>query len=229
MICEIALPITINARVLIRRFDMSRPFHPGFPVPIISRALVFTIFLSGFIFGTNLAHANTTQVLFVGKGGIREMSGSFDFSDRNIIHYNQFSLDITKDKPYRDGMGRALVIPDTPEYKGISEVTYHFWHPRNERRLLDAIIVKAYDEKGRLIKHGAFDRGVFVVILSEDLFHGDWVEFQDVGRFVHGDSSLYVKVLLRKRNRIALVPFTLFLEDFTKKINTVPVASWAVK
>lgn len=210
-------------------FDMFRPLHSGISPVAQSVAPVMFIFLLCVTFGTIPARANTAQVLFVGENGIRVKAGSFDFSAHNILHYNRFSLDITKSKPYRDGMGRTLVIPDTPEYKGIKEVTYHFWHPRNESRLLDAIIIKAYDGKGHLIKHGAFDRGVFVVILSEDLFHGDWVEFQDVGTFIPGDPSLYVKVLLRKKNRIALIPFTLFLEDFTKRINTIPVASWAVK
>ncbi|MCL4460263.1 MAG: hypothetical protein M1297_00920 [Nitrospirae bacterium] len=171
----------------------------------------------------------TTNVLFVNEAGTHHLQATFDFSSRNIIHYNHFSIDITKNKPYRDGQGRLITIPDTHAFEGVYEVTYHFWHPRNERHLLDAIVVKAYDRRGHLLKHGAFDRGVFVVLLTHDLFHDHRIEFLDIGSFIKGDPSLYVKVLLRNSGKIALVPFTTFLTDFTRRINTVPVASWAVR
>jgi len=169
------------------------------------------------------------KVLFVTENGSRTVNGTFDFSSRNVIHYNHFSLDITKKKPYRDDKGRLISIPETRTFNGVYEITYHFWHPRNERRLLDAIVVKTYDRNGHLLKHGAFDRGVFVVILTNDLFHGQKIEFLDIGKFIRGDQSLYVKVRIEGSRRIALVPFTTFLTDFTRKINTVPVASWAVR
>ncbi|MHB1286803.1 MAG: hypothetical protein ACYCYP_09635 [Leptospirales bacterium] len=177
----------------------------------------------------SIGHAKTTKILFVTEKGAEIRNGTVDFSLKNIIHYNRFALDITKEKPYKDGKGRIIAIPDTPTFNGVSEITYHFWHPRHERRLLDAIVVKTYDRAGHLVKHGAFDRGVFIVILSQDLFHGKGIEFQDVGKFVEGDNSLYVKVKVQKTNQIALIPFTTFLSDFTRRINTIPVASWAVK
>ncbi len=189
----------------------------------MAAALAFSVHLP------TIVQAKTTKVFFVTDKGMVIKNGTFDFSLKNIIHYNKFSLDITKEKPYRDGAGRTVAIPDTPTFHGVSEITYHFWHPRHERRLLDAIVVKTYDKNGHLVKHGAFDRGVFVVILSQDLFHGKRIEFQDVGRFIKGDRSLYVKVRIRKSDQTALIPFTTFLSDFTRRINTIPVASWAVK
>ncbi len=189
----------------------------------MASALSFTVQIP------SIAHAKPSRILFVTDKGMEIRNGTVDFSLKNIIHYNKFSLDITKEKPYIDGQGRVISIPDTPTFNGVSEITYHFWHPRHERRLLDAIVVKTYDRSGNLVKHGAFDRGVFIVILSQDLFHGGGIEFQDVGKFVEGDNSLYVKVKLRKTNQIALIPFTTFISDFTRRINTIPVASWAVK
>ncbi|MHB8422674.1 MAG: hypothetical protein ACYDAM_07900 [Leptospirales bacterium] len=177
----------------------------------------------------SIVHAKTTNILFVTDKGMKVERGDCNFSVKNILHYNQFSLDITKEKPYQDQKGRRITIPDTPAFRGVSEITYHFWHPRNESRLLDAIVIKTYDHKGHLIKHGAFDRGVFIVILSKDLFHGKRIEFQDVGKFLKGDTSLYVKVQLQETKQIALIPFATFLSDFTRRINTIPVASWAIK
>ena len=178
---------------------------------------------------TSSALEKPTNVLFVNESGSHRLQGHFDFSSRNVIHYNRFSLDITKKKPYRDGHGRLISIPNTRAFEGAYEVTYHFWHPRNERHLLDAIVVKTYDRKGRLLKHGAFDRGVFVVLLTHDLFHDRRIQFIDIGKFIKGDPSLYVKVRVQNSQKIALVPFTTFLTDFTRRINTVPVASWAVR
>lgn len=191
-------------------------------------AAVFLLFLIGNI-SPVMCMENQEKVLFVTKNGSRLYYGTFDFSSRNVIHYNHFSLDITKNNPYRDDKGRLIAVPETRNFDGVYEITYHFWHPRNERRLLDAIVVKTYDRSGHLLKHGAFDRGVFVVILTDDLFHGQKIEFLDIGKFIKGDQSLYVKVRLQNSKEIALVPFTTFLADFTRKINTLPVASWAVR
>ena len=175
------------------------------------------------------ASEKSTNVLFVNESGSHPLRGPFDFSLRNVMHYNHFSLDITKKKPYRDDHGRRISIPNTQAFKGVYEITYHFWHPRNERHLLDAIVVKTYDRNGHLLKHGAFDRGVFVGLMTHDLFHGRRIQFLDIGKFIKGDPSLYVKVRLQHSRKIALVPFTTFLTDFTSRINTVPVASWAVR
>ncbi|KGA92947.1 hypothetical protein LptCag_1324 [Leptospirillum ferriphilum] len=180
-------------------------------------------------YNTSPALETPTNVLFVNESGSRLLQGHFDFSSHNVIHYNHFSLDITKNKPYRDGQGRLIAIPNTRAFKGVYEVTYHFWHPRKERHLLDAIVVKTYDRNGHLLKHGAFDRGVFVVLLTHDLFHDRRIQFIDIGKFIKGDPSLYVKVRVQDSRKIALVPFTTFLTDFTRRINTVPVASWAVR
>lgn len=189
----------------------------------IAGALTFSVHFPAIV------HAKTTSVLFVTEKGMKTERGDFNFSLRNVLHYNKFFLDITREKPYQDAKGRMISIPATPAFQGVSEITYHFWHPRNERRLLDAIIIKTYDHMGNLLKHGAFDRGVFIVILSQDLFHGNNIEFQDVGKFIKGDPSLYVKIQIQKTKQTALIPFTTFLSDFTKRINTIPVASWAVK
>ena len=44
-----------------------------------------------------------------------------------------------------------------------------------------------------------------------------------------GDKSFYVKVVVRKTHKVAILPFTDFINDFTRQINTQPVVSWAVK
>lgn len=171
----------------------------------------------------------TTGVLMVSNKGIKTFDGRTIFSKSHIINYKDLFIDITKKKPYKDPSGRMVTIPNNAIFKNANEVTFRFWHPRNEPRLLDGIVVKSYDKKGHLIHHGVFDRGVFVSMMIKDLFHGKWVELQDVGTFVKGDKSLYVKVRIRHSQQIALVPFATFLQDFANRINTEPVISWAVK
>ncbi len=171
----------------------------------------------------------TTGVLMVSQKHITPFDGKTNFSQRHIINYKNIFIDITRKKPYRDPNGRIVTIPHNDIFKNANEVTFRFWHPRNEPRLLDGIVVKSYDKKGNLIHHGVFDRGVFVSMMIKDLFHGKWVELQDVGTFVQGDKSLYVKVRIRHSKQVALVPFAIFLQDFADRINTEPVISWAVK
>jgi hypothetical protein len=171
----------------------------------------------------------TTGVLMVSNKNITEFDGKTVFSAEHIINYKKLFIDITKEKPYKDPSGRIVSIPNNDIFKNASEVTFRFWHPRNEPRLLDGIVVKSYDKNGHLIHHGVFDRGVFVSMMIKDLFHGKWVELQDIGTFVQGDKSLYVKVRIRHSKQIALVPFATFLQDFANRINTEPVISWAVK
>ncbi|BAM07194.1 hypothetical protein LFE_1512 [Leptospirillum ferrooxidans C2-3] len=171
----------------------------------------------------------TTGVLMVSNKHISAFDGKTSFSPKHIINYQNLFIDITKTKPYRDPNGRIVAIPRNAIFKNANEVTFRFWHPRHEPRLLDGIVVKSYDKNGHLIHHGVFDRGVFVSMMIKDLFHGKWVELQDVGTFVQGDKSLYVKVRIRHSKQIALVPFATFLQDFANRINTEPVISWAVK
>ncbi len=171
----------------------------------------------------------TSDVLLVTNKGIEPLHHKTDFSKQHIINYKNLFIDITRSKPYKDPSGRVVHIPRNHIFRNASEVTFRFWHPRHEPRLLDGIVVKSYDKKGHMIHHGVFDRGVFVSMMIKDLFHGKWVELQDVGTFVKGDKSLYVKVRIRHSQQIALVPFATFLQDFADRINTEPVISWAVK
>ncbi len=177
------------------------------------------------------AQANTTRqkVLFVTERGSAEKILPLNFAPDRRLHYNKFWMDITREKPYVDSKGRRIVIPSTKTFRGIHEITVRFWHPRGEPNLLDAIVVKAYDKKGHLVKHGAFDRGVFVILLSNSLFGGNFVRFDGIGHYVPGDKSLYVKVKVRKTHQVAILPFADFINDFTRQINTQPVVSWAVK
>ena len=181
--------------------------------------------------GIHIATAKTTQtkVLFVTQKGTKERTLDLEFGQSTRLHYNHFWMDVFRNKPFIDPDGRKVVVPDTPTFKGIHEITVRFWHPRNEPNLLDAIVVKAYDSKGRLVKHGAFDRGVFVLLLSNSLFKGNIVRFDGIGHYIHGDRSLYVKVLVQKTHQVAIIPFADFINDFTKQINTQPVVSWAVR
>jgi hypothetical protein len=176
-----------------------------------------------------IAEKTRTKVLFVTQKGSSEKALDLILNQSARLHYNKFWMDITRTKPFVDSNGRKIVVPDTYTFKGINEITIRFWHPRGEPTLLDAIVVKAYDSKGQLVKHGAFDRGVFVLLLSDSLFKGNYVRFDGIGNYVRGDRSLYVKVLVRKTKQIALIPFADFMNDFTKQINTQPVVSWAVK
>lgn len=187
--------------------------------------------VSASLFGPTLASAERTRtkVLFVTQKGSTEKALDLILNRSARLHYNKFWMDITRTKPFIDANGRKIVVPDTHTFKGINEITIRFWHPRGEPTLLDAIVVKAYDRNGKLVKHGAFDRGVFVLLLSDSLFKGNYVRFDGIGNYVRGDRSLYVKVLVRKTNRIALIPFADFMNDFTKQINTQPVVSWAVR
>jgi hypothetical protein len=195
----------------------------------IALMLGATFFLSGHEAGTALAKTTRQKVLFVTQKGSTEKTLSLDFAPSRRLHYNQFWMDITRTKPYVDARGRKIVIPNTKTFHGINEITVRFWHPRNEPNLLDAIVVKAYDKKGQLVKHGAFDRGVFVILLSNSLFKGNYVRFDGIGHYVPGDKSLYVKVMVRKTHKVAILPFADFINDFTRQINTQPVVSWAVK
>ncbi len=188
-----------------------------------------TLFFSGHEAGTALAKTTRQKVLFVTQKGSTEKTLSLDFAPSRRLHYNKFWMDITRTKPYVDAKGRKIVVPDTKTFRGINEITLRFWHPRNEPNLLDAIVVKAYDKDGHLVKHGAFDRGVFVTLLSNSLFKGNYVRFDGVGHYVPGDKSFYVKVVVRKTHKVAILPFTDFINDFTRQINTQPVVSWAVK
>lgn len=176
-----------------------------------------------------LSETTRTKVLFVTRNGVFEKSVDLTIRKGTRLHYNKFWMDITREKPYVDADGKQVVIPDTPTFMGVQEMTIRFWHPRGEPALLDAIVVKAYDKNGKLLKHGAFDRGVFVVLLSNSLFKGDFVRFDGIGRYVRGDRSLYVKVLVRRTWQTAIIPFADFMNDFTRQINTQPVVSWAVK
>jgi hypothetical protein len=175
------------------------------------------------------AEKTGTHILFVTQNGSTEKAMDLTGGKSTRLHYNKFWMDITRDKPFVDANGRKIVIPNTKTFKGINEITIRFWHPRGEPTLLDAIVVKAYDKHGKLVKHGAFDRGVFVLLLSDSLFNGNYVRFDGIGTYVKGDQGLYVKVLVRKTKQIALIPFADFMNDFTKQINTQPVVSWAVK
>jgi len=197
----------------------------------VRRLLAVAVFsFSAMIFAPSLSPAKETSgVLMVSNKSVTEFDGKTIFTARHIINYKDLFIDITKKKPYKDPRGRMVSIPHNDIFKNANEVTFRFWHPRNEPRLLDGIVVKSYDKKGHLIHHGVFDRGVFVSMMIKDLFHGKWVELQDVGTFVQGDKSLYVKVRIRHSKQIALVPFATFLQDFANRINTEPVISWAVK
>ena len=191
--------------------------------------MVATFLLTGHGAGTALAKTTREKVLFVTQKGSTEKTLSLNFAPSRRLHYNKFWMDITRTKPYVDAKGRKIVIPDTKTFQGINEITIRFWHPRHEPNLLDAIVVKAYDKKGHLVKHGAFDRGVFVILLSNSLFKGNFVRFDGIGHYVPGDKSLYVKVMVRKTHKVAILPFADFINDFTRQINTQPVVSWAVK
>ena len=191
--------------------------------------MVATFLLTGHGAGTALAKTTREKVLFVTQKGSTEKTLSLNFAPSRRLHYNKFWMDITRTKPYVDAKGRKIVIPDTKTFRGINEITIRFWHPRHEPNLLDAIVVKAYDKNGHLVKHGAFDRGVFVILLSNSLFKGNFVRFDGIGHYVPGDKSLYVKVMVRKTHKVAILPFADFINDFTRQINTQPVVSWAVK
>lgn len=175
------------------------------------------------------AKTTETKVLYVTQKGSREKTLDLELGQSSRLHYNHFWMDVTRTKPFVDSKGRKVVVPDTPTFRGIQEITVRFWHPRGEPNLLDAIVVKAYDSHGRLVKHGAFDRGVFVLLLSNSLFKGNYVRFDGIGHYVRDDKSLYVKVLVRKTRQVAIIPFADFINDFTRQINTQPVVSWAVK
>ncbi|MDA8028007.1 MAG: hypothetical protein M0Z25_03370 [Nitrospiraceae bacterium] len=175
------------------------------------------------------AKTTETKVLYVTQNGSREKTLDLELGQSSRLHYNHFWMDVTRTKPFVDSKGRKVIIPDTPTFRGIQEITVRFWHPRGEPNLLDAIVVKAYDSQGRLVKHGAFDRGVFVLLLSNSLFKGNYVRFDGIGHYVRADKSLYVKVLVRKTRQVAIIPFADFINDFTRQINTQPVVSWAVK
>ncbi|MCL4485959.1 MAG: hypothetical protein M1537_06485 [Nitrospirae bacterium] len=185
--------------------------------------------LSGTDVGGAMAKTTRTKVLFVTQDGAREKTLDLELGESTRLHYNHFWMDVTRNKPFVDPKGRKVIVPNTPTFRGIHEITLRFWHPRGEPNLLDAIVVKAYDSHGRLIKHGAFDRGVFVLLLSNSLFKGNYVRFDGIGHYVRGDKSLYVKVLVRKTRQVAIIPFADFINDFTRQINTQPVVSWAAK
>lgn len=175
------------------------------------------------------AGTSGTPVLFVTKDSMTERTLALAAPGPSRLHYNKFWMDITRDRPFVDANGSRIVIPDTPTFRGITEMTVRFWHPRGEPDLLGAIVVKAYGKDGKPVKHGAFDRGVIVVLLSSSLFKGSLVRFDGIGTYIAGDRSLYARVLVRKTRQVALIPFADFMNDFTRQINTRPVVSWAVR
>ncbi len=200
-------------------------------VPNVLGATMFaaTLIVSGVSPTSAAAKTTRSKVLYVTQAGSSEKTMDLVFARSARLHYNHFWMDVFRNKPFVGPDGRKVIIPDTPTFKGIHEITVRFWHPRNEPDLLDAIVVKAYDNKGRLVKHGAFDRGVFVVLLSNSLFKGQFVRFDGIGHYVRGDKSLYVKVLVLKTHQVAIIPFADFINDFTRQINTQPVVSWAAR
>jgi hypothetical protein len=218
--------------------SMDDPFPPPREYRQVSRIGLFAAVFSlsaGIALSTVIQPSEASaemiraKVLFVTQKGATEKALDLIFDKSARLHYNKFWMDITRSKPFIDANGRKIVIPNTSTFRGINEITIRFWHPRGEPTLLDAIVVKAYDMQGKLVKHGAFDRGVFVVLLSDSLFNGNYVRFDGIGTYVKGDQALYVKVLVRKTRQVALIPFADFINDFTRQINTQPVVSWAVK
>ena len=196
---------------------------------MVAMSLLAATILSGTDVRGASAKTTRTKVLFVTQNGSREKTLELVQGQSTRLHYNHFWMDVTRSKPFVDPDGRKIVVPETPTFRGIHEITVRFWHPRGEPNLLDAIVVKAYDDKGHLVKHGAFDRGVFVLLLSNSLFNGNFVRFDGIGRYLPGDKSFYVKVMVRKTHQVAIIPFADFINDFTRQINTQPVVSWAVK
>ena len=78
-----------------------------------------------------------------------------------------------------------------------------------------------------------FGQGVTLLVAPHTLLGGGlafvFFRFDGIGRYIPGDKSFYVKVLVRKTRQVAIIPFVDFINDFTRQINTQPVVSWAVK